>query len=345
MTATLRGLGFAVPPAQEQSTLTAAQADAWRLDESERLRWARIVRGSMIERRHVVADLATTMGMSTGERMRAYERAAPALAERAAREALGTAGRSPGEITDCVVVSCTGFVAPGVGAIIAPALGLRPTVRHTQIGFMGCFGGILGLRAAVGAASADPEAQVLVVCVEICSLHLRDDRDPQNLVAAAIFADGAAAAVVDGRDGGGVGTLDLGRTLVIDAARDAMAWRIGDDGFAMTLTREVPAALERELPEFVALGGCAGCAVHPGGPGILDAVERSLAGRGLDPHSLPASRAVLRDYGNMSSGSILFVLDEYLRRGGARPVDLLAFGPGLTLDALRCGPPLAAITR
>jgi predicted naringenin-chalcone synthase len=270
----------------------------------------RIVRGTTIQRRHVVADLASTIRMSTGERMTEFAREAPPLAAAAASQAVKRAcdeanGESPSSmasrVTDCIVVSCTGFVAPGIGPLIADEVGLRRDVRHTQVGFMGCFGGILGLRAAVGAVSAEPGAVALVVCIELCSLHIREDRSAQNQVAAALFADGAAAAIVD-RGAGGLGRLSVGRSLVIAGTADAMTWRIGNEGFAMTLTRDVPPAIEAGINAFARdLAGDETCRplVHPGGPGILDAIERGLlrsngVGRARRPDSGGSAREVVR---------------------------------------------------
>jgi predicted naringenin-chalcone synthase len=278
------------------------------------------------------------MRISTAERMAIFEREAPPLAERAALAALRAAKTNASAITDLVIVTCTGFSAPGVGHALVERLGLSDRVRHAQLGFMGCFGGVVGLRTACGLASADRAAVVLVVCVELCSLHLRDDTDPQQLVASALFADGAAAAVVRSA-GGGLGAISPGRTRLLAHASEAMTWRILDDGFAMTLTRDVPRELEESIAEFVREGAARGLAIHPGGAGIIDAIERGLRGIELDPHTFPATRAVLRDYGNMSSGSVLFVLDEYLRRGGALPVDVIAFGPGLTVDCVQLTAP------
>ena len=334
---TLAGLGFAVPRSHRQEDLIAALAEAWGLAPRERDRWLRIVQGSGIERRHAVGSIERALGLSTAERMRLFEGMAPILAAEAGAAALARAGLAGDAVTDLVIVTCTGFTAPGVGHAIIGPLGLSPNVRHSQIGFMGCFGGIIGLRTACGLASADPQAVVLVVCVELCSLHLRRRPDAQQLVAAGIFADGAAAAVVVGaeRPCQPLGRLSLGRTRVLHESREEMSWRIEDDGFAMTLTREVPPALERAIGGFIAEDPPRGIAVHPGGAAILDAIERSVADLGLDPRSLPASRAILRDFGNMSSGSVLFVLDRYLGSGGERPVDCIAFGPGLTIDAVR----------
>ncbi|MDZ4756446.1 MAG: type III polyketide synthase [Phycisphaerae bacterium] len=335
---TLASIGCAVPQqAFDQDDLAARLAEAWQLRDLQLERWQRIVRGAGVERRHAVADLATTIGMSTAKRMRVYAEAAPPLALDAARKALDDAHIDASRVTDCIVVSCTGFVAPGVGPILAQRLGLSRRVRHNQVGFMGCFGGILGIRAAIGAASADPRAVVLVLCVELCSLHVRAATDAQSLVAAALFADGAAAVVVLGADAGvgALGELALGHTEIVADSADEMTWCIEDDGFAMTLTRQVPKALEVSIAPFLLRDPPRGIAVHPGGTGILDAVHRGTESLALDPRSITTSREILRNFGNMSSGSVLFVLDAYTRSGGASPVDLVAFGPGLTLDAVR----------
>lgn len=283
--------------------------------------------------------------LTTGARMQVYERHAGPLALAAAEAALGSAAVQRQCVTDLVVVSCTGFSAPGLDVTLIDRLGLQPTVRRTTVGFMGCFGAIVGLRTAAAACRADPAAVVLVVCVELCSLHVRADPTPDNQVASAIFSDGAAATVVasprfvaGGRptaDRGALGRIATGHSRLLAAGRDWMSWRITDAGFAMTLAREVPAALGRCIGGFVA--ECrprrpGWFIVHPGGAGILDAVDQGLGlggGSGLD-----AARSVLRRYGNMSSATVLFVLQEAVRTGYRPPALLLAFGPGLTMEGL-----------
>ncbi|MHC5002128.1 MAG: type III polyketide synthase, partial [Planctomycetota bacterium] len=200
---------------------------------------------------------------------------------------------------------------------------------------------VIGLRTAAGACLATPGATALVVCLELCSLHLRDDRDVQNQVASALFADGAAAAVVSAPDGGGdgpsLGRVHPGRSLLLPDGQPWMSWRVTDHGFRKTLAREDPGALRGAVRDFVEGDDLDSAAptlvVHPGGPEILDAVDDALDLRG--GRGLAASRAVLRRYGNMSSATLLFVLDEALRAGEPLPMVLLAFGPGLAIESVR----------
>jgi predicted naringenin-chalcone synthase len=280
--------------------------------------------------------------------MDAYEKNAPALARAAAGQALRQAGVAPAEVTDLVVVSCTGFSAPGLDVALVEDLGLPRGVRRIVVGFMGCFGAIIGLRTAAAMCRADPRGVSLVLCLELCSLHLRPDRSPQNLVASALFADGAAAAVVaaPGASRGAsspawLGRVTLGRGRLLPQGRDWMTWRITDAGFAMTLSREVPVALRRSVGPIVdelcpRRPDC--FIVHPGGAGILDAVDEGLGlggGSGVE-----VSREILRRHGNMSSATVLFVLAEALRLGYRPPALLLSFGPGLSVESLLVQPPL-----
>jgi len=356
--ATLLGIGTARPERiWPQAELASLQERVWDLDGTARGRWRRIVERSGVVSRAIAADPSDLLHRSTPERMAIFERLAPPLAEAACANALAEAGVAPDRVTDLVVVTCTGLAAPGVGSGLAGGgdLGLPRNVRQLQLAFMGCFGGIAALRTASSLAGADPDAVVLAVCVELCSLHLRDDRDPQNLVASALFADGAAAVVVGGREvvaanrgaaasGSRRASLGRGRTLTLPEGREEMSWRLTEHGFAMTLSREVPRAIEREIGGFLdaAVPRPRVVLAHPGGPGILEAVDRAvaccdLAGR-LDPRGGEIAREVLAECGNMSSATILFVLDRALREGLSGPFEAVAFGPGLTIDAIGLGP-------
>jgi alkylresorcinol/alkylpyrone synthase len=351
LAARLMSIGTAVPARRLlQADIQETMASIWGLRGADLDRWRRIIEGTGIETRHGTLLPEAVVGLTTGERMIAYEQFAPALAHEAARQAVAKSGLDADDITDLIVVSCTGFSAPGVDATLARSLGLRPTVRRMTIGFMGCFGAISGLRAGVGACCANGNAVVLVVCVELCSLHMRADHDAQSQVASALFADGAAAAVLVSADaeggdaqGGGIGRVNTGASLLIEEGRDWMTWRITDTGFAMTLTREVPMALRRALAKFVretSESSIRSFAIHPGGPGILDAADAALelnGGRGLE-----AARAVLRRIGNVSSATVLFVFEELLARRHPLPALLLAFGPGLTLESIVVTPAAVA---
>lgn len=365
----LIGIGTAVPDAVWSQTVVEERlASLWQLNGDALNRWRRIIAGSQVDTRHAVLPAEDVMTMSTHQRMESYAALAPSLAADAAAASLRAADRRVDEVTDLIVVSCTGFSAPGVDVELVRRLGLRPGTRRTIIGFMGCFGGIIGLRTADHACRADPNAVALVVCVELCSLHVRDDRDPQNMVAAALFGDGAAAAVVAGdgaeanRAAGDrmpraspLGTLGVSQSHLLANGRDWMTWTITDAGFAMTLTRDVPVALRRHLAHVLAHADTAAdshddaanplyapgrdirrarsLAVHPGGPGILDAVRSALPD--ASPSDLDVAASVLRSIGNVSSGTILFVLRALLERGQPLPALLLAFGPGLSIETLR----------
>lgn len=342
----LLGIGTAVPHLKWTRPQTIETLESiWNLNGPALDRWRRIVEGTHIDTRHSVVSIESAIRLTTGQRMSLYQEHAPPLAVAAANRALHSAGISPDQITDLIVVSCTGFSAPGLDVELIIQMGLARTVRRTMVGFMGCFGGISGLRTAVGSCAANPGAVALVVCCELCSLHVRPDPGVQNQVATALFADGAAAAVVASMPGHdhrevdfscGIGRLNSGASLLLDQGRDWMTWRITDAGFAMTLTREVPQALRESLADFVNVASAAEAPrsfiVHPGGPGILDAADAALdlhGGRGLQ-----ASREVLRRVGNVSSATVLFVLEESLRQDGPLPAMMLAFGPGLTIESM-----------
>jgi len=346
----LLGLGTALPArARPQSEVCEQIAAMLGLRGAERTRWERIWRGTSIERRHAVISLGEVLPLSTAARMELFDAHATKLAATAARRALDDAGMSASQVTDLVVVTCTGFSAPGVPRRLVSALALDAGVRTSQIGFMGCFGGVCGLRAAAAHAGAERGAVSLVVCVELCSLHLRNDRDPQNLVASALFADGAAAAVVgeggadrdavdhEPRAGEGAvrGSIDSGslavlpgRSRTIEGTLDAMSWTVTDRGFEMTLSRDVPGSLAASLAELSLAQSTV--LLHPGGPAVIDAVEAAIptGSRG----AIGDSRGVLRECGNMSSATVLFVLERWRRRGGRGDASLVAFGPGLTID-------------
>jgi predicted naringenin-chalcone synthase len=290
-------------------------------------------------------------GPSTGERMDFYRRHAPGLACEAARAALADVALPPSNVGHLVMVSCTGFIAPGIDVELIERLNLPAGIQRTHVGFMGCHGAVNGLRIAKAVAEQAPGTAVLLVCVELCTLHFQYGFRSDQVVANALFGDGAAAVVLRAaetvEEAGDHQVVRPARTIrVVDTqcrllagSRDDMGWVIGDHGFEMRLSRTVPASVRAELPAFtagwlashgLAVADIAGWAVHPGGPRILDAVGSTLS---LPDDALAASWAVLRRIGNVSSGTVLFVLDDLLGRGIAGPIVMLAFGPGLNIEA------------
>jgi predicted naringenin-chalcone synthase len=282
---------------------------------------------------------------TTRERMLKYEGEARPLALAASRAALDDAGIEPGRVTHLVTVSCSGFSAPGFDVGLVKQLPLSGRVARTHIGFMGCHGALNGLRVARAFLDADASACVLLCALELCGLHHQYGWDVGTIVANALFADGAAAVVAVGTGGTRPGRYQLlaSGSVVTDDSEDAMTWRIGDHGFRMTLSPHVPELIGLHLRPWLEgwlahhrldLAAIGSWAVHPGGPRILSAVGEAI---GLNPADLEASQQVLADHGNMSSPTILFILDRLSRSRCARPCLALGFGPGLTVEAALLG--------
>lgn len=269
---------------------------------------------------------------ATSVRMNAYAKHAPALA----LEAIARLNVDPASITHIVVASCTGFVAPGIDQIIARTMGLGPHVERLLIGFMGCYAGVTALRAARHIVRSEPDAKVLLVSVELSTLHLEDTRAIEPLLAMLQFSDGAAAAIISAERGSVA--LGDGLSLALPQSDELIRWDIGEQGFVMRLSGEVPARIEAALAEDDAKAALFGdripahLAIHAGGRSILDAVERAMA---LEPQALAASRAVLAECGNMSSATVLFAIDRLIAEGAVGPGLALAFGPGLAAEAIK----------
>ncbi len=279
---------------------------------------------------------ATVPHPGTADRMAIYAEAAPRLAI----DAIGALQdeMALGSITHLVVASCTGFVAPGIDQIIARKIGLSSSVERLLIGFMGCYAAIVALRSARHIVRSDPDARVLVVTVELSTLHLQAVSEIEPLLAMLQFGDGAAAALVTAEPSGFELQAPFATTLPDSEA--LIRWDITDAGFAMHLSGEVPGRIAQALtdPAFraAASGGqpaetIDGWAVHAGGRSILDAVTHAMA---LQPDALDASRAVLADNGNMSSATLMFVLKRLLTGPRIERGVALAFGPGLAAEGL-----------
>lgn len=271
----------------------------------------------------------------TAARMAIYAQAAPELALKAIA-GLPELGRP----THIVVASCTGFVAPGIDQIIARRLGLGDDVERVLVGFMGCYAAVTALRTARHIVRSEPGARVLVVTVELSSLHHQEEMDLEPLLMGAQFGDGAAAAIVTDGEAG----LELGEGIsaALEDSADLITWRIGDTGFHMRLSGEVPGRIAAALADPAVQaritggrdpGDIAAWAVHAGGRSILDAVEKGLH---LAPTALDDSREVLRMCGNMSSSTLMFALRRIMRHQPDSGV-ALAFGPGLAMEGFRFG--------
>lgn len=289
------------------------------------------------------AESADERGPTTGQRNQRFAQESLPLAKSAAVEALADANIDASEITHLIVVTCTGFYSPGLDVQLIDQLGLSRETQRVQVGFMGCHAAINAMRVARGLVAADRDSQVLLVCVELCTLHYQYGWETDRVVSNAIFADGAAAMVISATPSDSDSDCPLpqivatGSKLIADS-EDAMSWKIGDYGFEMTLSAEVPGIIESQLSPFLTqwlarqnltLGDIAGWAVHPGGPRILRSVQTALQ---LADDDLAASRAVLANHGNMSSPTMVFILNEFAKANAPRPWLMLGFGPGLEVE-------------
>ena len=299
----------------------------------------------------------TISSPTTGERNAVYAKAARELAVRLARKTLAECPQfAKGEITHVVFASCTGFANPGPDYHIIREVGLNESVERYTVGFMGCYAAFPALRMAAQFCEANPQAVVLVMCLELCSLHLQVSDKPESIVANALFADGAAAAIVSAREPAGdrpYYRVEGFHSALVPQSEAHMAWDIGDNGFNMVLSAYVPELIGSNIRGMIggilekrglALGDSDVWAVHPGGRAILDQIEEQLA---LPGTALEMSRSVLRDYGNMSSPTVMFVLKGFLEEAETERAMTcaIAFGPGLTVETAvleRCG---AAIQR
>ncbi len=272
---------------------------------------------------------------STGARMRHYEAEAPVLAQRAVAK-LDLSARKD-EITHLIVTSCTGFSAPGIDLQLIQRMGLNPSIERTIVGFMGCYAAINALKLARHIVRSEPSAKVLVISIELCTLHFQETRELEQMMPFLLFADGCAAALISAEPMGL--SIESFHAAVFPEAESQMAWFIRDLGFDMVLSSRIPASVGEAIGRAAAaiLAGASPkdidlWAVHPGGRAILDAVEAAFR---LPLTALNASRRVLRDFGNMSSATVLFVLKALLeeRHSGAHGC-AMSFGPGLTAETM-----------
>ncbi len=334
----LLSLATALPPhIVGQGEAKATARDLFRGRKALFDRLAGVFDNAGIDRRHTVAPLDWYAGdHGWKERNRVYLEAADALFLEAASKAIDRAGLAPGDIDGVVTVSTTGIATPSLDARNGPSLGLRGDVRRVPVFGLGCAGGVTGLAAAARFASAEPGSRWLFVTIETCSISIRlDSDDPAAIVATAIFGDGAAAAVVEAGKAG-IATLTASGERMWPDTLGIMGWRIEDPGFAVVFDRAIPPFIEAELASaldgMLADMGSDRRAIdrfccHPGGVKVIDAIEAALE---LPVGTLDIERDVLRDCGNMSAPTVLFVLERMIARGLPETVLMAAFGPGFT---------------
>jgi predicted naringenin-chalcone synthase len=376
--AAILGIGTCVPPTSYTQQfaldfLTRLSA----FSDKERRFLRRLYQNTAIDKRHTVIDdygkdpsaytfypkndqLLPEPGLEA--RNDVFIRESDRLSEQAARSLFSTLPEfDPQAVTDLVTVTCTGFSAPGFDLHLVKALGLRRDIHRSHIAFMGCYAGFPALRLARDICVANPGAHVLIVAVELCTLHFQLKPQLDFMIANALFADGAAAvlvgpasdagAVADAgpggpAQGGGASSRQGPRLLlegfasrIIPESEQAMAWKIGERAFDMRLSAYVPRLIEANIRAIVedllgaagdALGDIDIWAIHPGGRAILD---RSAAALNIPESELVHSYEVLREYGNMSSATIFFVLRRILEDRRSGTVFATAFGPGLTVES------------
>ena len=353
-----RGLATAVPEQNVNQTESTTLSEWVSADDPERASLVRrIQRRSQVQSRGSVlltGDAQQTIHQrlpfygvdspTTAERMEAYRLNASLLALKACKLALAESRISAGAITHLITISCTGFHAPGVDCDLIEQLQLSPNVQRTHVGFMGCHAALNGLRVAHAFVEADPEAVVLLCAVELCSVHLQYGWNPEHVVANTLFADGAAALIAthsetcNQKPTPSCVALQASGSTVIPDTHDLMHWQIGNHGFSMGLSPKVPKAISTTLQPWLTewlqargtdLNSIQHWAIHPGGPRILQACADSLS---LREDQLVYSRNILTHYGNMSSATILFVIDQMRQHDCHGPCIALAFGPGLCAE-------------
>lgn len=363
MSLAILGIGTAVPENRytQEEAVEVARVVSCETDDQAKLLQT-IYRQTHIAYRHMIYNRAaydevvegaqeaggryrskndSDFGPDTAERMALYSREALPMALRAATHALDESGLDPGTITHLVTVSCTGFEAPGVDIGLIKELNLPASVERTHIGFMGCHGAFNGMRVARAYAQSQPNARILLCATEICSIHYHYPWNPKRIVGNALFGDGAAAVVgvSDNQAPDDTWREVANGSCLFPDSEFAMTWTIGNNGFEMDLSAKVPNLIATNLRPWLErwlkshdlkIGDVASWAIHPGGPRIISSVEEAL---GLVPGVAWASREVLTQFGNMSSPTVLFILDRLRREGSLRPCVAIGFGPGLVAEA------------
>lgn len=309
-------------------------------DQAENLR--KLYKHSAIHTRYsVLQDFNPLFAQpTTKERNEIYKKEAPKLAIKAAKKALSLCPQGPSHISHIISVSCTGMMAPGIEYYLIKELDLRPSIGRIGINFMGCFGAFNALSVAAALSKENANHRILIVCTELCSLHGQIDLSSDTLLANALFADGAAACIVGGAESKDyLWKIEERSSMALSNSTQAMSWDLGNNGYFMKLSTRVPILIKRNIMEFAHNLIAQKCAfeechwaIHPGGKSIIKAIEKEC---NLLPSQTTSSWRVLKNYGNMSSATFLFVLEESLKIRRKQKWTLgIGFGPGLSVEGI-----------
>jgi alpha-pyrone synthase len=313
----------------------------------ERSLFSRLAKISQIDHRYSVLKAGTKINQldddnfyshknfpDTQSRMILYKKHAFNLAKKALDKLDLTNRKNP--ITHIIITSCTGFYAPGIDIEIIEHYKLKSSVERTIIGFMGCYAAINALKAAHHIVRSEKSANVLIVNIELCTLHLQNTSDLESILPFLIFADGCAASIVSA-DQSGI-EIQSFQSEILENSKEFITWHIGNFGFDMVLSSKVPHVITTELAKHLhsitrgkKISDFTHFAIHPGGKSILDSVQKTI---GIKEEFLKPSREILREFGNMSSATIMFVFKNIMEQKTAGTGLAAAFGPGIMAETM-----------
>lgn len=351
--ANIISIGTAVPAYRhQQSDILQFMQQAYQLDGAEARKLGFLYRQSEINTRYSVLEdfglpkeawnflSSNTQSPSVGNRMALFDQYAASLSIQAIHNAIKD-NIEPEQITHLITVSCTGISAPGLDLQIAEALELRSSVFRTSVNFMGCYAAIHALKIGKMICDTDRDAQVVIVCTELCTLHFQNEYSADNAASSLLFGDGSAAVLLSGNTHK-TGSLQLSSfySEVAYRGKNEMSWQVSDKGFLMKLSTYVPHLIQEDIAHLVqqalnksqlSPNDITHWCMHPGGKKILEVIQSALH---LSPTDMSCSKKVLSNYGNMSSPTILFVLKEIIDNLNSEPAVVfgVAFGPGLTME-------------
>ncbi|WP_420317568.1 type III polyketide synthase [Ekhidna sp.] len=356
MAAFIQSIGTSLPPnLASQDQIADFMAEHLNLSEQEERKLRVLYRASGIKQRYsVLKDFSQRLNgqsffkedaafPSAKPRMMIYQKYAIGLAKEACERAINIASTKKSELTHLISVSCTGMYAPGLDIELIDQLRMPTSTQRTSINFMGCYAAFNAMKVANSIINSDSNAKVLIVCVELCSIHLQDKTDDENLLANAIFGDGAAAMVISSKVSNRSLELKNFFSDLALQARGEMGWYIGDHGFEMHLSSKVPDVIKEGIGKLtqrllhsikLSVSDIDFFAIHPGGKRILDVIEEKLS---ITKDQNQDARDILRTHGNMSSPTVLFVIkkifDSLKESDTEKHLLTFAFGPGLTMES------------